>query len=139
MKTLVTLGFAAAITLGVVFSQAQPAWAPQMVANELAAQRALGWQPCEPTVSQLPADVESEGVSADAAPDFMFQVCEIRFAASVSAADLDWISWHEACHLSTMRPIWDDPIHEQMGDPAHDHPLFLECISQGPAEHGGYL
>lgn len=115
-----------------------PAWAPQMVTKELAAQRALGYQPCEPKLSQVPADRAEQGVLADAAPDIMFQECEIRFTSNIPAKDLDWIAWHEVCHLSTMNQIYADP-HRDILDPAHRHPLFLACISQGPVETGGYL
>lgn len=142
MNTQVKVGIAsvvaaAAVTVGIVLP-AQPAWAPQMVGVELAAQRTLGYSPCEPTVSQLPAELEAERVAADAAPDFMFQRCEIRFASNIPTEDLGWVAWHEACHLSTMRNIWADP-HRPLVDPAHRHVLFLQCISYGPAETGGYL
>jgi hypothetical protein len=132
--TTAALGLAAG---GAVLTETA-AWAPQMVATELAAQRALGYQPCEPIISQLPAELAAEGVLADAAPAVMFQTCEIRFAANVPAEDLDWVAWHEVAHLSTMVAIYADPASATMDDPAHCHPLFLELIEQGPQEKGGY-
>ncbi len=120
---LVVAGFVAA---GLVI--ATPAYAPPMVALELAEQRALGYRPCEPVVSQLPA---SAGLFADAAtPGDPGVQCEIRIAAHTPAEALAWVAWHEVCHQSTMQPIHRDP--------AHQHPMFLACLDHGPSERGGY-
>lgn len=117
-----------------------PAWAPEMMALELAQQRALGWQPCEPVISQLPEDMAQEGVVAEAAATPLYTTCEVRFGVGhgITAADLHWVAWHEACHLSTLNEIYADPTHESFEDAAHKHPLFLACLDQGPAERGGY-
>lgn len=131
MKSLIVAGFVAA-----GLAVATPAYAPPMVDFELSAQRALGYEPCEPNVAQLPASV---GLFADAmTPGDPGTYCEIRFAVHVPAEALAWVAWHEVCHLSTMQPIHRDPAHTQLEDPAHEHPMFLECLDHGPAKRGGY-
>lgn len=110
-----------------------------MVARELAAQRALGYQPCEPRVGQIPAEERAANpdVLAWAGGTNPGEECYVEFA-SVPAKDLSWIAWHEVCHLSTLNAIFADP-HRPIVDAAHRHPLFLECLSHGPVETGGYL
>lgn len=127
--------FVALIVAAAVFS-AKAAWAPPMVAQELAAQRAMGWKPCEPVISQLPSGPD---LLADAAtPGDPGVFCEIRFSVDIKAEQLDWVAWHEVCHLSTGIDIHADPAHLQYEDPAHQHPLFTSCIDQGPTERGQY-
>lgn len=138
LKALAAVAGAAVFSAVSLVPNAQPAWAPEMVGLELAAQRALGWTPCEPVLSQIPFDLQEAGVLADAATTEMFGECKIRFAANVPADALDWVAWHEVAHLSTMDAIHADPAHEHMEDPYHCHPLFLAAIAQGPAETGGY-
>lgn len=134
MRTLLAT---AAIAAGVIVP-ATAAWAPQMVAAELAAQRALGYEVCEPHISELPEELVEQGVYADAGATPMYETCKIRFASNVPVEDLNWVAWHETCHLATLNEIFADPISEAMQDPAHEHPLFLGCLDHGPTERGGY-
>lgn len=134
----------AGATLAAVFTavslvpNAQPAWAPQMVALELEAIRALGYQVCEPVISQLPADRQAEGVLADANNGEQNGTCEIRFAVDIPAEELDWVAWHEVAHLATVHDIYEDPYSGTLEDPAHQHPMFLNLLDHGPSERGGY-
>lgn len=139
LKATAVTASALAFTAVSLIPNAQPAWAPEMVGLELAAQRAAGWEPCEPVVSQLPAEEQAAGKAADAAiPGDPGVICEIRFAVNLTAADLEWVAWHEVCHLSTVPAIYADTASAGMDDAAHKHPLFKACIAQGPADRGGY-
>ena len=122
-----------------LIGSAAPAGAPQMVANELAAQRDLGYEPCEPQVGQIPADhPDADGVYAWAGGTQPGETCIVEFSVSMPGEALEWIPWHEVCHLSTLNKIYADP-HRPVVDAAHTHPAFQWCIAQGPAETGGYL
>lgn len=122
--------------LALAASLASPAGAPQMVAGALQTQRELGWEPCQPNITQLPADAP-EDLAADAATIIPNGTCEIRFSHRLAAVDIDWVAWHEVCHLSTFEQVMRDP-HRDIMDPAHRHPLFLACLNAGPDERGGY-
>lgn len=130
---------AAAVLAGLaVVLPASAAGAPSPIASAWERQTALGYAPCRPIVSPLPADLIAEGVLADANNGEQFGACEIRVAANLSNDDVDWVAWHEVCHLSTMRDIYRSGDIAGMADPAHTHPLFRQCIAGGPQETGGY-
>lgn len=136
---VITVAFGTILVTAVsLVPNAQPAWAPPMMAFELAELRANGWQPCEPVISQLPAEALGAGLVADADNGEQSGTCAVRFAADIPADALHWVAWHEACHLATIADIHADPAREQFKDWAHEHPLFIACIDQGPAERGGY-
>jgi hypothetical protein len=132
----VALSIPAAFLLPVL--TATPAYAPSPVAIAWAAQIALGYSPCKPIVSPLPADVEATGAAADADNGEQSGKCEIRISPNVLDRDLEWLAWHEVAHLSTVSRIYADPISRTMADPAHCHPLFTDLLAKGPAEAGGY-
>lgn len=122
-----------------LIARAAPAGAPQMVANELAAQRALGYEPCEPKLGQIPADQNPDGaIYAWAGGTMPGETCEVSFSTDMPVEAMEWVAWHEVCHLSTLNRIFADP-HRPIVDAAHRHPEFLACISHGPVETGGYL
>lgn len=137
-KTLAVLAGAAGFTVISIVPNAEAAWAPEMVGLELAAQRAAGFSPCQPHISQLPLQDQEQGWLADAIPTPYGNACEIRFAVNVPAEDLHWVAWHEVCHLSTMNQIFADPVRAARDDAAHTDPEFLRCLDLGPADRGGY-
>lgn len=115
------------------------AWAPSPISTAVEAQRAIGYDPCTPRVGPLPLEIVAEGVAADAAPTFGAQECEIRMAYNMAHSDLDWVAWHEVCHLSTLNLIHDAGEAHEDTDWAHENYRFQDCIRQGPVEQGGYL
>lgn len=117
---------------------ATAAWAPSPFKQAWEAQTALGYRPCLPQMSNLPAEVEAEGVVADAADAHTFGVCEIRTASKPNFPHhtLDWVAWHEMCHLSVSPQITDalKAAPAAWGDdPYHSHPAFKQCVRMGPA------
>lgn len=105
------------------------------VADALAAQRALGYQPCEPAVLPL---YDQDATKLGAADNGVQSgECAVWLKPGLDSETLGWVAWHEACHLSTVQLIWEQPI-EGLDDPAHRHPLFRACVQQGPDETGGY-
>lgn len=99
------------------------------------AQTALGWAPCTPRFAPLPTDLRDKGVVADAADAITFGYCEVRWMTPTAEhplppADVPYVAWHEACHLSTLAATLRSPGAYE--DPAHEHPIFQACIAQGP-------
>lgn len=127
-----------ALVAGAIVAPATAAWAPSPIATAWDRQTALGYAPCRPTVSVLPLERVAEGVLADADNGEQSGTCEIRIAWNLSDADLDWVAWHEVCHLSTVAAIYATPEAGAMVDPAHGHGLFRQCIRFGPTNTGGY-
>lgn len=138
LKAMAVAAGAALFAAVSLVPNAQPAWAPEMVGMEIEALRALGYEVCEPTVGQLPDAAEQEGAVADAIPTPYGDRCAVRFSDLLEAEDLNWVAWHESCHLATVNDIFADAASADMEDPAHQHPLFSACLDHGPSERGGY-
>ena len=121
-----------------VAAPAAAAGAPSPVASAWERQTALGYSPCRPIVSPLPEDLMLAGVLADANNGEQSGVCEIRIARNLPDDAVDWVAWHEICHLSTVTDIYASGDLSQFSDPAHQHPLFKQCLRFGPSMTGGY-
>lgn len=114
--------------------------APTMLGNEIHSLRALGYKVCTPEIVPFNPEDLPEGSIAGAIPDGYGYNCQAEFSSALSIEDLNWVAWHEACHLATMNAIYDDPDHDLLGsDWVHAHPLFKQCLKYGPVENGGYL
>lgn len=134
VKTLAAAG----LTAAAVVTPATAAWAPSPIATAWERQADLGYTPCKPKVSTLPLHLVAEGVAADADNGEQSGTCEIRMAWNLPDADLDWVAWHEVCHLSTVSAIYQTAEAGTLTDPAHQHGLFRQCLGFGPTETGGY-
>lgn len=132
MKALAAL---IALCFGVC-APATAAWAPSPFATAVASQRLLGLSPCTPAIGPLPEDA-LEGLAADADNGEQSGQCAIRVSATLEDKDLEWVAWHEVCHLSTLGAIMRDD-ERPTEDPAHTHPLFTRCLDHGPRYRGGY-
>ena len=110
-----------------------------VVTSALQAQRAVGYSPCEPRVSQLSTVLVAPGVlGAAATPGDPGVECEVWLSASLAPEVLVWVAWHEVCHLSTSRAIHADLGSALLVDPIHEHSLFVGCLGFGPDDRGGY-
>jgi hypothetical protein len=137
MRRLAVIPAAALAGLAVV-APATAAWAPSNIATAWERQTALGYTPCRPIVSPLPADLVADGTLADANNGEQSGECEIRIAANLPDDAIEWVAWHEMCHLSTVADIYASGDLSQLADPAHQHPLFKQCLRFGPSMTGGY-
>lgn len=112
--------------------------APNLVETARQKQIKLGYSPCKPVVTDINMEdkVNSPEKIGVAFPKLSGQECKIEIR-TVPDNVREWIVWHEVCHLSTLKLIYQDK--GDFKDPDHEHPLFQQCLKYGPKETGGYL
>lgn len=106
-------------------------WATERAAIDTAleGQRALGYQPCQPTLVEL-GDVP--GAAAWAAWPEEYGVCEVGIAPDSATWEPTFtaeIAWHEVCHLSTGHGIATDLHTSGLDDLYHVSQAFKDCMS----------
>lgn len=138
-RTAAAAAGAAVFTAISLIPNAAAAWAPTMVGREVAHLRTLGYQVCEPRIGQITdQQAIADGYLAWATTPEVGGECMVEFTVGFEPEALNWVAWHESCHLATLTNIFADPERAQGADPAHTDPAFLACLDHGPAEHGGY-
>lgn len=136
---MIVKGLALSVLTGLaVILPASSAWAPSPVSIAWDQQTKLGYTPCRPIVTPLPEEQMLLGVLADADNGIQSGTCEIRIARNLPDDAVEWVVWHEVCHLSTMQDIYELGGADQFTDWAHQHPLFKQCLNFGPAFTNGY-
>lgn len=102
-------------------------------------QRALGYEPCEPTLVERDKYGPVPEAAAWASWPETFERCEIGWDPAFNTDDQSWVdyvAWHEVCHLSTGLIIDRDLRYWKAGamaDPYHMAPEFHGCMGALPA------